>query len=224
MVQCGGPGGKFVMWVRGTGHGNTPQLLAILESDSPAGPFVFVSNRTGTDDPFNTVAPGIPNYPPGYQFADATLFQDPQTHRTYTYWRTRVTNGKDGPTGFRGMELTEDCRGVTPASDTRITATPNREGPAMFVHNGEFYLYVSGTAGWEPTSMYAYKAATPLGDFAASGGAGHLWHTYSKGTSGNAAKWNKTWTIRDGCKDPKGAGPPPPPPLILLAVLGSFVL
>ena len=32
MVQCGGPGngGKFVMWVRGTGYGNTPQLLGVL--------------------------------------------------------------------------------------------------------------------------------------------------------------------------------------------------
>jgi hypothetical protein len=53
------------MWVRGTGYGNTPQLLAILESDSPLGPFTFVSNATGSDDPFHTVAPGIKNYPPG---------------------------------------------------------------------------------------------------------------------------------------------------------------
>ena len=65
----------------GTGYGNTPQLLAVLESDSPTGPFTFVSNRTGSDDPFHTVAAGIHNYPPGYQFADATLFQHPHTHR-----------------------------------------------------------------------------------------------------------------------------------------------
>ena len=67
VVQCGGAGGggKFVMWVRGTGYGNTPQLLAVLESDSPTGPFVFVSNATGSDDPFKTVAAGIKNYPPG---------------------------------------------------------------------------------------------------------------------------------------------------------------
>ena len=93
VVQCGGPGGKYVMWVRGTGYGNTPQLLAVLESDSPTGPFSFVSNKTGSDDPFRTVAEGNPNYPPGYQFADATLFQDPQTHKTYVYWRTRITTG-----------------------------------------------------------------------------------------------------------------------------------
>eukprot|EP01052_Picozoa_sp_SAG31_P032810 SAG31_NODE_3636_length_4035_cov_2.230691_4_plen_246_part_00 len=77
VVQCGGPGGKYVMWVRGTGYGNSPQLLAVLESTSPTGPFIFVSNKTGSDDPFRTVAEGNPNYAPGYQFADATLFQDP---------------------------------------------------------------------------------------------------------------------------------------------------
>ena len=161
VVQCGGPGngGKFVMWVRGTGYGNTPQLLGVLTADAPTGPFTFVSNRSGTDDPFNTISPGIKNYPPGYQFADATLFQDPATFKTYVYWRTRMTSGLDGPTGFRGMELTADCLGVIPASDTRLLSTPDREGPAMFLHGKNYYLYVSGTMGWEPTAMFLYRAS-----------------------------------------------------------------
>eukprot|EP00966_Prymnesium_polylepis_P269341 6222468-Prymnesium_polylepis.1 len=66
VVQCGGPGGKFVKWVRGTGYGNTPQLAAVLLADAPAGPFTFVSNASGSDDPFRTVAAGVKNYPPGY--------------------------------------------------------------------------------------------------------------------------------------------------------------
>ena len=39
VVQCGGAksGGKFVMWVRGTGYGNTPQLAGIATADSPKG-------------------------------------------------------------------------------------------------------------------------------------------------------------------------------------------
>ena len=89
VVQCGGPGsgGKFVMWVRGTGYGNSPQLLAVLESDHPTGPFKFVSNHSGSDDPFHTIAPGIANLPAGYQYADATLYQDPlPPHKTYVYW------------------------------------------------------------------------------------------------------------------------------------------
>ena len=54
--------------------------------------------------------------------------EDPRTYKTYVYWRTRITTGIDGPTGFRAMELTEDCLDVQPDSDTRIFKTPNREG------------------------------------------------------------------------------------------------
>ena len=162
VVQCGGPGsgGKFVMWVRGTGFGNSPQLLAVLESDHPTGPFSFVSNHTGSDDPFHTIAPGIANLPTGYQYADATLFQDPRPpHKTFVYWRTRMTKGVDGTsTGFRAMELTEDCHDVLPSSDTQVTLTPNREGPAMFYHEESYYLWVSCSI-WSP-SLAARPTAT----------------------------------------------------------------
>lgn len=198
VVQCGGEGGKFIMWVRGTGYGNTPQLLAVLEADSPLGPFTFVSNRTASDDPFKTIAPGISNYPPGYQFADATLFQDPATHKTYVYWRTRIENGLNGPTGFRGMELTPDCRDVSHGSDERIFASPDREGPAVFLHNGTYYLWTSGTMGWSPTAAFLYSASSPLGAFANSSDPGHGWHAYVKGPTGNSSTWNGTWDVRDG--------------------------
>jgi hypothetical protein len=157
-----------------------------------------VSNKTGSDDPFTTIAPGIQNYPPGYQYADATLFQDPKTRKTYTYWRTRITSGLTGPTGFRGMELTADCHSVVPESDTQLFHTPDREGPAMFVHEDTYYLWTSGTMGWESTAMFLYSADCPLGDFANSSNPGHGWHTYSKGKSGNSTSWNHTWLVRDG--------------------------
>jgi hypothetical protein len=194
VVRCGG---KFVMWVRGTGYGNTPQLVAVLTAPSPLGPFTFVRNRTG-DDPFHTVASGIPNFPLGYQYADATLFQDPQSGKAFVYWRTRITTGRTGPTGFRGMELTEDCLDVVPQSDTRITATPNREGPAVFLHRGTYYLWCSGTMGWSPTNMFLYSATEPLGAFANCSNPGHGWHTYTKGLTGNSSVWNQTWAVRDG--------------------------
>jgi hypothetical protein len=106
VVHCAGTG-KFVMWVRGTGVGNTPQLLAVATSETPTGPFRFVGNQT---NPFHTVFQGNRNLPVGYQYADATLFQDPKTNKTFVYWRTRVNPQN---TGFRAMELTEDCLGVS---------------------------------------------------------------------------------------------------------------
>ena len=54
---------QFVMWVRGTGKGNTPQLLGVLTAPRPTGPFTWV--RHGGNDPFHTVAKGNANYPPG---------------------------------------------------------------------------------------------------------------------------------------------------------------
>ena len=52
---------------------------------------------------------------------------DPRTGRAYVYWRTRVNPQN---TGFRGMELTEDCTDVKPQSDTQLFQTPNREAHA----------------------------------------------------------------------------------------------
>lgn len=196
------------MWVRGTGYGNTPQLLGVLQSDSPAGPFTFFGNRSGTDDPFNTIAPGIANFPSGYQYADATLFQDPHTLKTYVYWRSRLDTGANGPTGFRAMELTDDCLAVKEASDTRVFRTPNREAPAVFHHDGTFYLWTSGTMGWEPTDTFLYAASSPLGNFSASSDPGHGWHTYTKAGKGSrhdGGAWGlevstaaPQWTVRDG--------------------------
>jgi hypothetical protein len=113
VIRCAGTG-LFVMWVRGTGEGNTPQLLAVATSSSPLGPFTFLGNQT---DPFHTVAPGNANLPEGYQFADATLFQDPRTNKSYVYWRTRVNPQH---TGFRAMELTDDCTDVKPETDAQV--------------------------------------------------------------------------------------------------------
>ena len=80
-------------------------LLAVAVADQPAGPFDFVGNAT---DPFHTVYPGNRNLPDGYQYADATLFQDAHSqNKTYVYWRTRVNPQN---TGFRAMQLTDDCR------------------------------------------------------------------------------------------------------------------
>jgi len=158
VIRCTGTG-QYVMWVRGSALAS--QLLAVATSDAPTGPFRFVGDQT---DPFRTVARGGPNFRAGYQYGDATLFQDPRTGRAYVYWRTRWHQ-----TGFRGMELTEDCTDVRPESDTQLFATPNREAPAVFFANERFYLWVSGCMGWAPTTTHLYTAPTALGCFNCSG-------------------------------------------------------
>ena len=154
---------QYVMWVRGTGFGNTPQLLGVAVSPTPTGNFKFVGSQT---DPFHTIFPGNINLPAGYQYADATLFQDPRTAKTYIYWRTR-DNKQD--TGFRAMELTDDCLDVKHESDTQLFQSSNREAPAAFFANEQYYLWTSGTNGWSPTTMHLYTSVRPLGAFNASG-------------------------------------------------------
>eukprot|EP00322_Chrysochromulina_rotalis_P019487 CAMPEP_0115829012 /NCGR_PEP_ID=MMETSP0287-20121206/876_1 /TAXON_ID=412157 /ORGANISM="Chrysochromulina rotalis, Strain UIO044" /LENGTH=373 /DNA_ID=CAMNT_0003282259 /DNA_START=56 /DNA_END=1178 /DNA_ORIENTATION=+ len=155
---------QYVLWMRGTGLGNTPQLLAVAVANTATGPFSFVGNRTL--DPFRTIFKGNRNLPAGYQYADATLFQDPVSLRTYVYWRTRINPQR---TGFRAMELTGDCLDVVPASDTRLLETANREAPAVFYANGLYYLWTSGTNGWNPSTVHLYTASHPLGPFNQSG-------------------------------------------------------
>ena len=154
---------QYVMWVRGTGDGNTPQLLGVAVSPSPTGPFAFVGNAS---DPFHTVFPGNINEPEGYQYADATLFVDPKTSRAFVYWRTRVNPQN---TGFRAMELTDDCLGVREETDTQLFQSPNREAPAVFFAYEQYYLWTSGCNGWAPTTMHLYTADHPLGSMNASG-------------------------------------------------------
>ena len=178
------------MWVRGTGKGNTPQLLGVLTAPRPTGPFTWV-RKHGSMDPFHTVAKGIANYPPGYQYADATIWQHPNTGRAYVYWRTRVNPSN---TGFRAMELTDDCLDVNRASDTQLFRTPNREAPAIFMHSNTIYLWTSGTWGWSPCQPFLYNASHPLGPFNTS--LNHTWHTYSKPKGFNASTLN--YDVRDG--------------------------
>ena len=180
---------EYVMWVRGTGRGNDPQLLGVLTAPRPTGPFSWV--RKHGADPFHTVAAGIPNFPAGYQYADATLWQHPSSGRAYLYWRTRV-NPQD--TGFRAMELTDDCVDVQWASDTQLFRTPNREAPAVFAHDDQIYLWTSGTWGWAPCEPFLYRATAPLGPFNTS--LHHTWHAYTKPPAFNASA--PAYLVRDG--------------------------
>jgi hypothetical protein len=117
------------------------------------------------------------------------------------------------------MRLDEQCTGVVPQSDTQLFRSPNREAPAFFSHDGNFYLWTSGTLGWTPVQGYVYKGPTPLvrrprlryigrihiatrhlkralcwqGPFNAS--LGHGWHAYYKGPDWNVSQ---RYCMRDG--------------------------
>ena len=66
-------------------------------------------------------------------------------------------------------------------------------GTAVFVREGTYYLWTSGTMGWEPTTMYLYTADGPLGAFANSSEGGHGWHSYV--TCGKGKHENGGWAM-----------------------------
>ena len=71
------------------------------------------------------------------------------------------------------MELTEDCHDVIPGSDTRITATPNREGPGSILNSNNpkpvlnENLLERSTEGGEAT-----RPVQKWGDVGGGGGGG----------------------------------------------------
>lgn len=52
---------------------------------------------------------------------------------------------------------------VVPESDTQLFTSANREAPAMFFANNQYYLWASGCDGWAPTTIHLYTADEPLG-------------------------------------------------------------
>eukprot|EP00729_Bicosta_minor_P007001 gene7001-5759_t len=160
VVRC-----KYVMWVRGTPIFNGTDLkVGVLTAPTPRGPWKWVydpkyKNPANPKDPFHLVGPNK------YQYGDHTLWENKDTNKFYLYWRARTQNA-----GFRGYQLNDDCTDVAPETDTHIFNSPNREAPAFFSHEGNFYLWASGTLGWTPVQAYVYKGATPLGPFNSSMG------------------------------------------------------
>lgn len=180
--------GRYVMWVRGTGD---ILKVGVLTSPTPRGPWQWVIPKGAGDDPFHTLAPGLPAYPEGYQYGDATLHTVAATGKTYVYWRARLR-----AVGFRAMRLTDDCTGVDSSSDTRIFRSPDREAPAVFDYAGSSYLWTSGTLGWNPVQAFVYRGPTPLGPYNQS--VGHGWHAYTKPPSFNSSHRPYAYTVRDG--------------------------
>ncbi|EOD25354.1 hypothetical protein EMIHUDRAFT_237776 [Emiliania huxleyi CCMP1516] len=160
------PARDYVMWVRGTAPRNEPQALAVLRADAPAGPWRLVRH-------FRHLGPRKL-----YQYADATLFQDPRDGATYVYWRTQVYPVRDRRLGFHAMRLSDDCADTVDGSDTQIFVSAHHEAPAVFFappsvarsaagNNGDgtYYLWTGGTNGWRPAPVRLHRASSPLGAF-----------------------------------------------------------
>lgn len=124
--------GKFVMWM----HIDNPQYnraaVGVAVSDSPSGPFTFIGDAR----------------PHQSESRDMTIFKD-DDHTAYLLYSS------EGNSTLHISRLSDDYLQVSDTY-TRQFAGLSREAPAVFKHNGLYYIITSGCSGWDPNeAQYA---------------------------------------------------------------------
>lgn len=157
---------KFVMWF----HQDTPNYAAaragVAVSDTPAGPFKYLGsfrpdagvrplNATDADlqlRPGNLLARDLEG---GQMARDMTLFVD-DDGTAYQFFAS------EGNQTIHVSQLNDDY--VRPVGKyARILVGQSIEAPAVFKHDGKYYLIGSGCTGWDPNPAHAAVATSIFG-------------------------------------------------------------
>ena len=119
---------EFVMWMHIDSADYTAARAGAAVSQSPAGPFVYLGSE-------------IPNRS---DCRDMTLYQEPGG-------KAYLLHSSDWNKTLRISELTDDYKGFTGVC-TQAFIGQEREAPAVFYHDGLYYMITSGCTGWDPNS------------------------------------------------------------------------
>lgn len=123
---------KFVMWMHLDNADYTYASAGVAISDSPSGPFVLL----------RAIQPNRQD------LRDMTLFKD-ENGKAY------LVHAKDWNKTLNIAELTDDYTDVN-GFYVSVMQDQEREAPALFKHNGTYYMITSGCTGWNPNAaMYA---------------------------------------------------------------------
>ena len=136
---------KFVMWMHIDSADYSKACAGVAVSDSPAGPFAYLGSFR----------------PNGEMSRDQTLFVD-DDGRAY-----QVCSAEDNATMHVHL-LTDDYLRPT-ETYTRNFEKKYREAPAVFKHQGRYYLLTSGCSGWDPNVADVAVADSMLGEWRALG-------------------------------------------------------
>ena len=137
---------KFVLWAHLDVNGYSQSVAGVALSDSPTGPFVFVSAAHPIGDS---------------TYRDMNLFLD-EDRQAYALY-----SAEDNATIYI-VRLNADFTGPeTPPVEgktwSRAIVRQWREAPAPFKHNERYYLITSGTSGWAPNAAKVATADHILG-------------------------------------------------------------
>ena len=133
--------GKFVMWAHVESADYSKACAGVAVSDSPAGPFTYLGSFRPNDA----------------MSRDQTVFVD-DDGRAYQFY-----SSENNATMYISL-LTDDY--LKPSGRfTRNFIKQSREAPAVFKHDGKYYLITSGCTGWDPNVAEIAVADSVLGEW-----------------------------------------------------------
>lgn len=130
---------KYVMWLHIDSADYQYARAGVAISDHPTGPYEYLGSLR----------------PNGAMSRDMTLFQD-EDGRAYHFF-----SSENNATMHVSL-LTSDY--LEPSGKVaRIFEGLSREAPAVFKHQGKYYLISSGCTGWDPNQAEIARADSPFG-------------------------------------------------------------
>lgn len=137
--------GKYIMWMHIDDVNYTKASVGVAVSDSPTGPFEYLYSRR----------------PHGFDSRDMSIFKDDDGKAYLIYSSEDNSELHIGP-------LTNDYLDVTRMM-RRILVGQHREAPAIFKHQGTYYMITSGCTGWAPNEALTHAAESILGPWETMG-------------------------------------------------------
>ena len=131
--------GKYVMWMHIDDANYTKASVGVAVSDSPTGPFTYLYSKRPHD----------------CESRDMTIFKDDDGKAYLIYSSEDNSELHIGPLTDDYLDVTDDMR--------RFLIAQHREAPALFKHEGTYYMVTSGCTGWAPNTALAHAATSVMG-------------------------------------------------------------
>lgn len=137
--------GKFVMWAHVDSAEYGKAAAGVAVSDSPTGPFTYLGSFRPNDA----------------MSRDQTLFVD-DDGKAYQF------SSSENNRTLHINELTDDY--LRPSGRyVRRFIGESREAPAVFKHNGKYYMLSSGCTGWDPNEAEIAVSDSIMGEWTSLG-------------------------------------------------------
>lgn len=137
--------GKYVMWAHVESADYSKAAAGVAVSDTPTGPFEYLGSFRPNDAMSRDQTVFVDEDGKAYQFASS--------ENNATMYINELTDDYLKPTG----RFTRNFIGMS------------REAPAVFKHEGKYYVLTSGCSGWDPNEAQIAVADSIMGEWTVLG-------------------------------------------------------